>query len=181
MEPLIALVGVTIAVRAAGALGVRRFRSWTVALRGGVAAMFTLTGVAHFVGMRQELIAMVPPALPAAGLPSAAALVTITGLLELAGAAGLLLRPTARLAAGCLGVLLIVMFPSNVYAAVHGVATAPWDALLPRTLLQIVFVAATVAVVIGEARRTRKARVGEFRESRIRPDGSSPTPGLRMP
>lgn len=154
MEPLIALLGVTIAVRAAGALGVRRFRSWPVAVRGGLAAMFTLTGVSHFVGMRQEMIAMVPPALPAADL-----LVTVTGILELAGAAGLLLRPTARLAAACLGALLIVMFPSNVYAALHGIATAPWDGLFPRTVLQLVFLATTAVVVIGTATGNQSAGV----------------------
>jgi uncharacterized membrane protein len=57
-----------------------------VALRGGLAALFTTTGVAHFVGMRAELISMVPPELPEPGL-----LITITGVMELAGAAGLLL------------------------------------------------------------------------------------------
>lgn len=148
MEPLIALVAVTVATRAAGALGVQRLRSWPVALRGGLAAMFTLTGVAHFVGMRAELIAMVPPSLPAAGL-----LVTVTGVLELAGAAGLLLRSTARPAAACLGLLLIVMFPANVYAAIHGIATDPWDALLPRTLMQLVFLAAAVVAAVGGRRR----------------------------
>ncbi|MGG3623207.1 hypothetical protein ABES25_06540 [Bacillus gobiensis] len=51
--------------------------------------MFVLTGVIHFVGMREELISMVPPTLPNPGL-----IVTITGLLELAGAVGLMLRPT---------------------------------------------------------------------------------------
>jgi hypothetical protein len=77
VEPLITLVAVTAVLLVAGALGVRALRPWPVALRGGLAAMFTLTGVVHFVWMREELIAMVPPALPAPGL-----LVTITGVLE---------------------------------------------------------------------------------------------------
>lgn len=144
MEPLIALVAVTLTLLLAGAVGIPRLRPWPVALRGGLAAMFTMTGIAHFVGMRAELISMVPPALPAPGL-----LVTITGLLELAGAAGLLLRPTARWAAGGLAALLIAMFPANVYAAVEGLATEPAEALLPRTLIQLVFLAATLAVVVS--------------------------------
>ena len=142
MEPFIALVLVTLAVRGAGALGVARLASWPVALRGGLAAMFLMTGAAHFVGMRAELIAMVPPSLPAPGL-----LVTVTGLLEIAGAVGLLLRPTARTSAGCLSALLVVMFPANVYAAVTGLATDWWDAVLPRTVMQVAFLAATVSVV----------------------------------
>ena len=74
MEPLITLVVVTAAQLVAGAAGVRSLRPWPVAVRGGLAAMFTLTGLAHFIGMREELIAMVAPTLPAPGL-----LVTITG------------------------------------------------------------------------------------------------------
>lgn len=152
MEPLIVLIVVTAGLRVAGAVGVRRLRSWTVALRGGLAAMFVLTGVAHFVGMRAELVAMVPP-----GLPSPALLVTVTGILELAGAVGLLIRATAPWAAGCLGLMLVAMFPANVYAAVAGVLTGPMDALLPRTLMQVVFVGAAVAVVVAHPRSRRPA------------------------
>jgi uncharacterized membrane protein len=147
MEPLIALVGVTLALRTAGAVGVRRLHPWPVALRGGLATMFTMTGMAHFIGLRPELISMVPPALPNPGL-----LVTITGLLELAGAAGLLLRPTAPWAAGGLTALLVGLFPANVYAALNHITTSPGDALVPRTLMQLVFLAATVTVLAASVR-----------------------------
>lgn len=154
MAPLIVLVAVTLAVRAAGAAGVPRLRSWPVALRGGLAAMFTLTGVSHFAGMREELVSMVPPVLPEPGL-----LVTVTGMLELAGAIGLLLPRTVAWAAGGLGALLVVMFPANVYAAVSGAALegAQTMALFPRTLLQMVFLAATLAVLRAYAPRRRVA------------------------
>lgn len=52
MEPLIVLVSVTVVLRAVGRAGVGRLASWLVALRGGLAAMFILTGVSHFVGLR---------------------------------------------------------------------------------------------------------------------------------
>jgi len=45
-----------------------------------------------------------------------------------------------------------VMFPANVYAAVEGLSTGPFEALIPRTLLQVVFVSATLAVVISSLR-----------------------------
>jgi uncharacterized membrane protein len=154
MAPLIVLVVVTLVLFAAGAAGVRRLRPWPVALRGGLAAMFVLTGVTHFVGLRQDLINMVPPALPAPGL-----LVTITGVLELAGAAGLLWRRTAPWAAAGLSALLVGMFPANVYAAVEGVTLGgdPATALVPRTLMQVVFLAATLAVVTHHVRGRRPA------------------------
>jgi uncharacterized membrane protein len=150
VEPLIVLVGVTLALRIAGAAGVRRLRSWPVALRGGLATMFVMTGMAHFIGLRTELISMVPPALPNPGL-----LVTITGLLELAGAVGLLLPRTAPWAAGGLTALLVGLFPANVYAALNGITTSPEDALAPRTLMQLVFLAATVAVLASSVRGRR--------------------------
>ncbi|MEV2275351.1 hypothetical protein AB0I72_07175 [Nocardiopsis sp. NPDC049922] len=148
MEPLITLVGVTLALGVAGALGVRRLRPWPVALRGGLAAMFTLTGVVHFVGMRQELIAMVPPALPAPDL-----LVTVTGVLELLGAAALLWSRTAPWAAAGLTALLLAMFPANVHLALTGTDLPAHQEIVPRTVMQAVFLAATVAVVVTHARR----------------------------
>ncbi len=154
MEPLIVLVVVTLALLGLGAAGVRRLRPWPVALRGGLAAMFVLTGTVHFVWMREDLIAMVPPALPRPDL-----LVTITGLLELAGAAGLLWRRTAPWAAGGLTLLLVAMFPANVHTALEDLTGRADDALLPRTLLQIVFLAATLAVVVSYVRRRNEPRV----------------------
>jgi uncharacterized membrane protein len=152
MAPLLVLVVVTLVQLAAGAAGVRRLRPWPVALRNGLAAMFLLTGVSHFVGMRAELISMVPPALPAPGL-----LVTITGVLELAGALGLLLPRTVPWAAAGLAALLVAMFPANVYAAVEGltISGAPAMALVPRALLQLLFLAATLAVLVSHIRSRR--------------------------
>jgi uncharacterized membrane protein len=164
MAPLIVLVLFTVVLLAAGAAGVRRLRSWSVALRGGLAAMFVLTGVSHFVGMRADLISMVPPALPEPAL-----LVTLTGILELAGAAGLLWGRTAGWAAAGLSALLVAMFPANVYAATEGltVGGSPAEALLPRTLMQLVFLAATLSVVVLH-RRSRQSGPPRSRMSRTR-------------
>ena len=154
MAPLTVLVLVTLVLFAAGAAGVRRLRPWPVAVRGGLAAMFVLTGVSHFAGMRADLINMVPPMLPEPGL-----LITITGVLEVVGAAGLLWHRTAPWAAGGLAAMLLVMFPANVYAAVEGLSLggSPATPLLPRTLMQLLFLAAALSVVAYHARRRRPA------------------------
>jgi uncharacterized membrane protein len=144
MEPLIVLVTVTSLLLVAGAAGVPRLRTWPVALRSGLAAMFGFTGAAHFdaFGMRDELVAMVPPALPAPEL-----LVTVTGVLELAGALGLLAARTAPWAAAGLSGLLVAMFPANIYKALEDPTLRASQELAPRTALQLVFLAATSAVL----------------------------------
>lgn len=54
-------------------------------------------------------------------------------------------RATPWAAAG-LTVVLVAMFPANVYAALAGSRTTRLEALLPRTLIQLVFLTATGAV-----------------------------------
>ncbi len=146
MAPFITLVGGWLLLRAAGLLGIDALDSWQPALRGALAMMFVLTGLAHFGSTRrQDLIAMVPPRLPRPDL-----LVTITGLLELIGAVGLVIPATAPAAAICLALLMVAMFPANVYAARAGLTLAgrPVTPLLPRTLLQVLFIGAAIAAAV---------------------------------
>lgn len=144
MPPLIALVLGTLLARLAGAQGFAPFDSWPIAVAVGLAAMFTLTGIAHFVPkMRAAMIAIVPPRIPAPGF-----LVALTGVLELLGAVGVLVPSTRVLAAACLGVLLVVMFPANVYAARQ--RSNPLSTPLGwRSAEQLLFLAATAIVVWG--------------------------------
>jgi uncharacterized membrane protein len=146
MAPLITLLLGTIAARSIGWLGVGDVNGWTAAIAVGLAAMFLMTGFAHFApALRADLIAIVPPRLPAPGY-----LVTITGVLELLGAVGLLV-PATRVAAGvCLLVLMLAMFPANVYASRMPNPPKSMTTRLPlRTAMQIVFLAAAVAVAVG--------------------------------
>lgn len=101
--------------------------------------MFLLTASAHWGKRKPDLVRMVPPVFPRPDL-----IITITGVFELLGAIGLLLPRTASAAAACLATLLVAMFPANVLAArqnltIGGRAATP---MLPRTLLQVVFIAA---------------------------------------
>lgn len=156
MEPLIGLVGTTVILLVIGALGVRRLRRLPTALRGGLAVMFTMTGIAHFVGMREELLSMIPPVLPYPEL-----LLNVTGVLELLGAVGVLWKRTALPAAAGLTLLMLAMYPANIYAAVTGVLTGPSDTVLVRTLIEVVFLAASITVVVDQLRaRRRSARSG---------------------
>ena len=108
--------------------------------------MFVLTGVAHFAPpLRGDMIAIVPPRLPAPGL-----LVTVTGVLELLGAVGLLLPGTRVAAALCLMVLMLAMFPANVYAArMPNPPKSMTTRLFRRSVEEVIFLAAAVVVAVG--------------------------------
>lgn len=151
MKPLITLIGVTLSLKALGNKGVLpAFQSWYMALRGGVSAMFLLTGTSHFVGMRQEMVQMVPPS-----LPNPETLVTFTGLAELAGAAGLWLPRTRPYAAAGLTALLVGVVPANVYHARQGRNLTVGQQLLPRTAMRVVFLAATGSLLLQEIKQQR--------------------------
>ncbi|MGE2688370.1 DoxX family protein [Mycolicibacterium pulveris] len=145
MAVVLTLVLGTLAARAAGWLGIDYVDSWASAIAVGLAAMFVLTGVAHFVNpLRRDMIAIVPPRLPAPAL-----LVTVTGVLELLGAAGLLYPPTRMAAAVGLFALMVVMFPANVYAArMPHPPKSMTTRLDVRTAEQVLFLGAA-AVVVG--------------------------------
>ncbi|SDI42397.1 Uncharacterized membrane protein [Sinosporangium album] len=146
MAPLIALTGGFLALRLLGLVGVEVLDGWQPALRGGLALMFLLTGVTHFLpAWRRDFAAMIPPLFPEPHL-----LVAVTGVLELIGAAGLLFAPVASLAAIGLALLMVAMFPANVRAARLGLTLAgqPATPLLRRTALQVVFIAAAVAAAL---------------------------------
>ena len=149
MAPLITLLAGSIVARIVGWLGwfgKGYVNSWTAAIAVGLAAMFVLTGVAHFAPtMRRDLIAIVPPRLPAPGL-----LVTVTGILELLGAAGLLLPVTRLAAAVCLLALMLAMFPANVYASrMSNPPKSMTTRLSLRTATEVVFLAAGISVAVG--------------------------------
>jgi uncharacterized membrane protein len=153
MEPLIVLVTATgITEVIARRRGHRDPEG--VALRAGVCAMFLLTGTAHFIGKRDEMIAMVPGQIPWPGTA-----VTVTGVLELLGALGLLDRRLAPWAARGLGILLVAMFPANVHLALTGSDLPWWDHLVPRTLMQGVFLAAAAGIAVPGLRRRPRRRL----------------------
>ena len=146
MAVIVTLVLGTLGARLVGCLGVDYVDTWPSAIAVGLAAMFVVTGIAHFVNpLRRDMIAIVPPRLPAPGL-----LVTITGVLELLGAVGLLYPPTRVAAAVSLFVLMLVMFPANVHASRMPNPPKSMNTRLPlRTIEEIVFVGAALVVGLG--------------------------------
>jgi uncharacterized membrane protein len=145
VAPLIVLLLAWLLVRSMGFAGILdQVDSWTGALRFAFAAMFAFTAISHFhPRTRPDLVRMVPSGLPAPGL-----LVTMTGILELVGAIGLLVPRSAAAAAFALSALLVAMFPANVRAARAGLVVVgrPATPLVWRLPLQLFWIAALLCV-----------------------------------
>lgn len=137
MIPFYVMLAAIALARLAGALGFPRLDDWHAATRAGLCVMFLLTGAAHFTATRGDLVRMVPPQLPNPG-----ALVTFTGLAEIAGAIGLMVPAVARAAAYALILLLIAMLPANLYAARigHTIGGRPHTRLIFRVPLQALWI-----------------------------------------
>lgn len=128
-----------LAFRLLGGFGVPIFLSWHESLRYALAVMFLFTSVAHFNRMKHDLARMIP-----AWMPNPLFIVYLTGLLEFAGAIGLLFPPPInRIAAYCLIALVIPMFLGNVHAVREGVTLRgkPVTPLWLRAPMQILFIA----------------------------------------
>ena len=139
MVSVITLVIASVLLRAAGFLGVARLASWEAAVRGGLAAMFTVTVASHFSPLKNDFQAMIPEP-----LPNDLSVIYVTGVLEIAGASGLLIPRIRTSAAGALILLLIAMFPANAHAALQGIPLRgePPTPLPIRVLMQLIFIAA---------------------------------------
>ncbi|WP_433945519.1 DoxX family protein [Paenibacillus sp. SN-8-1] len=141
MVPLYVLIVSFLLFKVLGMTGLSHFEGWHSPLQGAVAIMLLISASAHWGSRRPDLIRMVPQVFPKPDW-----IITVTGLLEIAGAIGILIPATSRLASICLVILFIAMFPANVRAA-RGHLTIggrPVPNLLPRTIIQLIFIAAVL-------------------------------------
>jgi uncharacterized membrane protein len=137
MAVLIVLFASLLVYRAAGALGVEWLASWHTASRWALSTMLLFTASAHFTKMREDLLRMMPPAIP---WPHA--LVFFTGLCEIAGAIGLLFPFTRQAAGIALILFFLAVLPANLRAArarvtLRGKAVTP---LWLRVPMQFLFI-----------------------------------------
>jgi uncharacterized membrane protein len=105
-----------------------------------LAAVFFIGAGANHFRSAEFYERIVPP-----GLPWPHVIVAISGVAEIVGGVGLLIRPTRRLAGWGLIALLIAVFPANIYMAMEPGKFA--DLHLPvwtfwvRLPLQVIFIA----------------------------------------
>ena len=137
MAPLFILLISLVVLRGVGYLGVGRLSSWRRAGLFAVAIMFLFTGATHFTGMKHDYAAMLP-----GFVPMKVSIIHMTGALQILGAVGLLVPRTRRLAGIGLALLLVAMFPGNVYAALNEVPFRgePPTPLWLRAPMQLLFI-----------------------------------------
>ena len=137
MISLFVLVASFIILRGVGLLGVERLSSWREAGRGALVIMFLFTGTSHFTTMKYDFAAIIPDP-----LPDGLWVIYLTGAFEIAGAIGLLLPQTRKLAGICLVLLLAAMFSANVNAALNEIPLGGQDPtpLWLRTPMQILYI-----------------------------------------
>jgi uncharacterized membrane protein len=138
MIPLIALAASFLLFVFLGMAGIPYFAGYHHALRLALAVMFVLTASAHWGAKRVDLVRMVPPSFKRPEL-----WVTATGILEILGAAGLLIPATVTIAAIGLSLMLIAVFPANARAARLRLTIGgrPVPKLGIRIVIQLIFLA----------------------------------------
>ena len=103
-------------------------------LRVLVALPLLVSGLGHF--LRTNLMATIIPPF----FSYRPQLVLLSGAMEIAGAVGLLLPAFSPAASGCLAILMIAVFPANVYAANQSVGGLHMPSVPVRLAMQVAYV-----------------------------------------
>jgi uncharacterized membrane protein len=132
-----------------GRWGLSSFGWMQWVLRVVVVLPLVVSGIGHFT--RTAMFATIVPPL----LPYRLQLVLVSGAMELAGALGLLLPAFTRIASVCLAVLMIAIFPANVYAAGEVVGSLRMPSVPVRLAMQVVYI--LLLLIAGCGVRTKTA------------------------
>ena len=106
-----------------------------VILRVLVALPLVVSGIFLHFFRTQITASIIPPAFPARTL-----MVVLTGVLEIAGAIGLFVPRLRRPAALWIAVMMVAVFPANIYAAGKVVDGLQFPGVAVRTAMQIVYI-----------------------------------------
>jgi uncharacterized membrane protein len=144
---LVVTVGLCILL---GRRGLSSFGWLQWVLRVVVGLPLLASGFAHFT--RTALFASIIPPF----FPYRPQLVLLSGAMELAGAVGLLLPGFTRMASVCLALLMIAIFPANVYAANQDVGGLHMPNVPVRTAMQVIYIVLLLIAGWGFPRRAEK-------------------------
>jgi uncharacterized membrane protein len=146
--PMLLLVATIAIFLGLGRADYASFGTMQVVLRVLVALPLLVSAIlAHF--FRTGLTAgIIPPAFPARHF-----LVLLTGGFEIAGAVGLFVPSVRQSAAFWISIMMVAMFPANVYAAGKIIGGLPMPSVPVRTVMQIVFIVLVLLAGYGMPKR----------------------------
>ena len=121
----------------------RRFGILQRVLKVLVVLPLLVSGVAHLI-IPAAMAQIIPAIFPAKTL-----LVIVSGIAELAGAAGLFLPRTERAASLCLALLMIAIFPANIHVAGQTLHGMYMPAVPTRLLMQMIYIVLVLAAGWG--------------------------------
>jgi uncharacterized membrane protein len=138
--------------------GFAAFGRLQTVLRSLAALPLLVSATGHFA--RTSLFAgIIPPE-----FPHPVFLVILSGALEVLGAIGLLLWPTRRAASLSLALLMIAVFPANIYAANQVVGGLHMPGIPVRTAMQVVYILLLLVGGWGLPRRRASPRAADVEE-----------------
>jgi uncharacterized membrane protein len=150
--PLLLLVLTIVAFFAMGRGHYASFGVAQIVLRVLVALPLVVSGVLlHFLRM-SVTASIIPPAFPARPL-----LVLLTGVFEVAGAIGLFVPGARRPAALWIAIMMVAVFPANIYAAGKVVGGLQFPGVPVRLTMQIVYVVLVLLAGYGIPSLHRRA------------------------
>ena len=121
-------------------------------LRIVVVIPLAISCIGHFA-RTATFATIVPPNFPHPGF-----WVVFTGILELAGSIGLLLPKTTKPAAACVALLMVAIFPANVYAANQTVGGLHMPGVPVRLAMQVIYMLLVLLAGWGIPRPMHTAR-----------------------
>ena len=113
----------------------RQFGGLQIGLRVLVTLPLLFSGTVLHLLRLHDTLRMMPP-----GFPAPVFLVQLTGVLEVLGAIGLFLPAFRKRAGLLLAILMIAVFPANVYVAGQVVAGLQMPGVPVRTAMQVVYI-----------------------------------------
>ena len=150
--PMLLLVCTVLAFFGLGQGNYANFGIPQLVIRIVVALPLLISAVLLHFGRSEVTASIIPPVFPARQF-----LVLLTGVFEIAGALGLFVPSLRRPAAFWVAIMMIAIFPANVYAAGKVVGGLRMPGVPLRTIMQIVYIALVLLAGYGLPRRLLSA------------------------
>jgi uncharacterized membrane protein len=146
--PVLLLISTILAFFSLGRGHYASFGTPQLLLRVVVALPLLVSGILFHILRTGALVSIIPPFFPARHF-----LVLLTGVFEIAGAVGLFVHAFRRPAAFWIAVMMVAIFPANVYAAGRVVGGLHMPGVPVRTAMQISYIVLVLLAGYGIPRR----------------------------